>query len=216
MGAVYEPFLQGTSDIGVFLARWLFEGATFGEAACMSQRMLSWQITAIGDPLYRPYHKKPQVQHEELEKSKDKLFEWSLLRVVNINLDTAYPADEAIQFLRERPETKTSALLSEKLGDILKTKGKWIDAVKSYQAALALNPTPQQKLKIIFTLAPMQNNLGRGREAYELYQSVLRDYPSYPDALSLYKRLLPLAQQHGKPGEAAEYSRLIKELTPKT
>ena len=216
IGNVYEPFLQGTADIAVFLGRWLFEGASFGEATCISQRMLSWQTTVIGDPLYRPQHKKPSVQHDELEKSKNKLLEWSLLRVVNINLATGLPADQVIQFLRERPETKSSALLSEKLGDILKSKGKWIDAVKSYQAALTLDPTPQQRLEIIFSLAPMQNNLGRGREAYELYQSVLRDYPNYPDLVSLYKRLLPLAKQHGKPNEAADYDRLIKELTPKT
>src|SRR5688572_24366206 len=42
MGSVYEPFLQGTPDIAVFLGRWLFEGASLGEAACVAQRMLSW------------------------------------------------------------------------------------------------------------------------------------------------------------------------------
>jgi tetratricopeptide (TPR) repeat protein len=138
------------------------------------------------------------------------------LRVVNINLATALPAEEAIQFLRDRPETKTSALLNEKLGDILKSKGKWVDAVGPYQLALKLNPTPLQRVKITFTLANMQNNLGRSREAYELYQGLLRDYPNFPDLLQIYRKILPLAEQHGKPGEAAEYSRAIKALAPKT
>lgn len=216
MGSVYEPFLQGTPDIAAFLGYWFFEGSSFGEAAYAGQRVLSWQTTVIGDPLYRPMRKKPQQQHEDLEKSKSKLIEWSLLRVVNINLSTDLPLQQAIAFLRDRPETKTSALLSEKLGDLLKAKGDWTGAVESYERALKLTPTPQQKLKITFALAPMLSNLGRGGDAYALYQGILRDHPQHPDPLIIYRKLLPLAEQHGKPGEAAEYSRLIKELTPKT
>ncbi|HUS34702.1 MAG TPA: TIGR03790 family protein [Verrucomicrobiae bacterium] len=216
MGTVYEPFLQGTPDIAVFLGRWLFEGATFAEAACSGQRMLSWQTTVIGDPLYRPMGRKPQQRHEELEAAKSKLIEWSWLRFVNINLATALPPQQVITFLRERPETKTSAILSEKLADLLNAKGDWSGASECYERALKLNPTPQQRLKITFTLAPMLNNLGRGRDAYALYQGLIRDYPQYPDPLQLYRKIVPLAQQHGKPDEAAEYNRMVKELTPKT
>jgi uncharacterized protein (TIGR03790 family) len=216
MGSVYEPFLQGTPDISVFLGYWFFDGATFGEAAFAGQRVLSWQTTIIGDPLYRPMHRKPQQQHEALEKANSKLVEWSWLRVANINLATDAPPQQAIAFLRERPETKTSSILSEKLGDLLKAKGDWSGAAESYERALKLSPTPQQKLKITFAVAPLLNNLGRGRDAYALYQGILRDNPQYPDPLIIYRKLLPLASEHGKPGEAAEYSRLIKELTPKT
>ena len=216
MGTVYEPFLQGTPDIAIFLGHWLFEGASFGEAAYVCQKMLSWQTTVIGDPLYRPFYRKPQQQHEQLEKNHAKELEWSLLQIVNINLATDLPPDQAISFLRERPELKTSALLNEKLGDILKAKGKWLDAYTPYEHALKLNPTPQQRLRISLILAPMENNLGRGREAYEIYQGLIRDYPDYPDLLRIYQKIVPLAEQFGKPGEAAEYSNRLKELTPKT
>lgn len=216
LGTVYEPFLQGTPDISVFLGRWLFEGASFGEAAFAAQKMLSWQTTVVGDPLYRPFHLKPQQQHEALEKSHAKDLEWSLLRVVNINLATDLPPEQAIAFLRERPETKTSALLSEKLGDVLKAKGKWIDALEPYERALKLNPTPQQHLRIALVLAPMESNLGHNREAYEIYKGIIKDYPDYPGLLRIYQKIAPLAQELGKIDEAAEYNRLVKELTPKT
>jgi tetratricopeptide (TPR) repeat protein len=216
MGCVYEPFLQGTPDIVAFLGRWLFEGASFGEAAYVSQKMLSWQTTVVGDPLYRPFHTKPQLQHEALEKSHSTNLDWSILRVVDINLDTALPPEQAISFLRERPEIKTSALLNEKVGDILKSKGKWLDALDPYERALKLNPTPQQRLRISLVLAPMKNNLGDGQRAYEIYQGLIRDYPDYPDLLKLYQKILPLADKFGKPGESAEYTKRVQELTPKT
>jgi uncharacterized protein (TIGR03790 family) len=215
MGTVFEPYLQGTPDIAVFMGRWLFEGVTFAEAAYVSQKMLSWQTTVIGDPLYAPFHEKPRAQHERLEATHSKFFEWSLLRVVNINL-IEYPVDDAINFLRGNPETKNSALLCEKYGDILKSKGKWINAMEPYERALKLNPTPQQRLRISLTLAAMQTNLGHGRQAYEIYQSLLRDYPDYPDLIRIYQKIVPLAQQFGKPDDAAEYDRALKELTPKT
>ncbi|MDZ4744285.1 MAG: TIGR03790 family protein [Verrucomicrobiota bacterium] len=54
MGAVNEPYLLFTPDVGVFANR-LLRGWNFADSAYASQRMVSWQITIIGDPLYRPY-----------------------------------------------------------------------------------------------------------------------------------------------------------------
>jgi hypothetical protein len=51
MGCVYEPYLTGTPNVAAFLARWLADGFTFGEAAWDAQPVLSWQTTVIGDPL---------------------------------------------------------------------------------------------------------------------------------------------------------------------
>jgi uncharacterized protein (TIGR03790 family) len=216
MGTVYEPFLQGTPDIAAFLGRWLFEGASFGEAAYISQKMLSWQTTVVGDPLYRPFGKKPKQRHEELEKSHDKLLEWSLLRVVDINLDTNLPIEQAIDFLQARPELKTSALLNEKLGDLFKHDGKWLEAIEPYERALKLDVTPQQRLRIALALGVMETNLDRDREAYEIYKGLIHDYPGYPDLARIYQKILPLVHKFGKPGEAAEYTRALHALTPKT
>ncbi len=214
MGTTEEPFLSGTPDIAVFVGRWLFEGASFAEAAYLSQQMLSWQTTVIGDPLYRPFARKPQDQHEALEKTKNDLLEWSILRVANINLATALPPAKAIQYLRGQPLIKTSALLNEKLGFLLKAEGKWIDAMDPLERALTLNPSPQQRLRIALTLTTMQVNLGRGRQAYEILQGLIRDFPDYPDKIRIYQKLLPLADQFGKPGDAADYEKALNVTAP--
>ncbi len=56
-GAVYEPFLSGTPHTDILMDR-LLKGYSWGEAAYMSEAVLSWQICFIGDPLYRPFPKK--------------------------------------------------------------------------------------------------------------------------------------------------------------
>jgi uncharacterized protein (TIGR03790 family) len=217
LGSTEEPYLEGTPDVALFLSRWLFLGYSFGEAAYTSVKFLSWQTTVVGDPLYRPFAKPPKQQHEALLAAKSKLIEWSYLRIVNINLASLppIPAEEAIAFLRrDVPETKSSAVLSEKLGDLYKSKGRWIDAMDPYEQALKLNPTPQQRLRISLNLVSLQVNLGRARQAYEIYKGLLKDYPDYPEKFRLYEKIVPLARQFGKPEEAAEYEKALKELTP--
>lgn len=54
VGNVYEPYLTLTPHLDVFHDR-LCAGLTFAEAAYMSQRVLSWMTTCVGDPLYRPF-----------------------------------------------------------------------------------------------------------------------------------------------------------------
>ena len=215
MGCTEEPYLEGTPDVAVFVGRWLFLGYSFGEAAYTSQKYVSWQTTVVGDPLYRPFSKKPQQQHEELAKAKSKLIEWSFLRVANINLASQTTPNEVVKFLeREVPEAKTSAVLSEKAGDLLKVQGKWIHAMEPYERALKLDPSPQQRLRISLALASLQTSFSKEKEAYALYQGLLRDFPDYPDKLRIYQKILPLADRFGKPGEAEEYQKALKQLTP--
>jgi len=53
-GAVYEPFLGGTPNLGILVDR-LLKGYSWGEAAYMAQAQVSWMMCFIGDPLYRPF-----------------------------------------------------------------------------------------------------------------------------------------------------------------
>ncbi len=54
LGNVFEPYLTLTVHLDVFHDR-ISAGFSFAEAAYMAQRVLSWQTTCVGDPLYRPY-----------------------------------------------------------------------------------------------------------------------------------------------------------------
>ncbi len=148
MGAVDEPYLIGTPDMGVFFSRWLLLGFSYGEAAYASQGMLSWQTTVIGDPLYRPFMRPPQELHEDLQKRGSKLLEWSHLRVVDLNLIQGFPLAEVTAYLETQPITKTSATLTEKLGDLYWAQGKPASAHHAYQAALKMDLTPQHKARL--------------------------------------------------------------------
>ena len=54
MGAVFEPLLLGTPDVGEFV-RLFLSGKTFGESAYAATPYLSWMMTYVGDPLYAPF-----------------------------------------------------------------------------------------------------------------------------------------------------------------
>ena len=69
MGCVYEPYLSLTPNVALFLERFTVGQFTFGEAAWAAQPALSWQTTVIGDPLYRPFGKEPQVLQYELTRA---------------------------------------------------------------------------------------------------------------------------------------------------
>jgi tetratricopeptide (TPR) repeat protein len=186
-------------------------GFTFGEAAYAAQAGLSWQTTVVGDPLYRPFGKKPQQQHEELLAKKSKLIEWSHLKVANLNIVNNFPMDETIQYLET--EGKTSAVLMEKLGDLYQGRNKpWL-IINAYAQALNLKPSPQQEARLLLTLSEKLEAENRDEEALSMLKLLLRQSSDYPDALSLYKRMLSLANKLNKTEDATLFQREIQRLS---
>ena len=57
-----------------------------------------------------------------------------------------------IALLEELGPTKESAVLSEKLADLYAAQGKPFSAVHAYVQALKLDPSPQQRLRLLLTL----------------------------------------------------------------
>ena len=177
MGCVAEPYLSGTPDVGTFTARLIYHGLTFGEAAYAAQPVLSWQTTVVGDPLYRPFGRNPDLLHRELVTRGSKLVEWSWLRLVDINLAAGKPMAELVALLEQLETTRHSAVLSEKLGDLYAAQGKPSSAVHEYRQALQLEPSPQQRVRLLLTLADKLPALDRQQEAYEDYQKLLAGIP---------------------------------------
>ena len=214
MGCVAEPYLSGTPDVAVFTARLVFYGFTFGEAAYAAQQVLSWQTTVVGDPLYRPFGKNPDQLHQELVSRGSKLVEWSWLRLVDVNLASGKPMAELVALLEQLETTRQSAVLTEKLGALYAAQGKPSSAVHEYRQAMQLDPSPQQRIRLLLTLAEKLPALDRQQEAYEDYQQLLREFPDYPDKLAICRKLLPLAQQLGRNADAEEYEAEIIRLSP--
>ena len=213
MGSVDEPYLAGTPDLAVFLDR-LVHGFTFGEAAYAAASTLSWQTTVVGDPLYRPFGQKPQALHEELTWRKSLLIEWSHLRIVNLNRNTGMPIPDLISYLEGVPETRTSAVLQEKLADLYHSAGKLGDAIEQYPKVLDLNPTRQQRIRVFLNWSALLARYGKEPQALEQYNRFVKEFPDYPDLLDLYRTMLPLAQQLGKTGDAEQLQADINRLAP--
>jgi uncharacterized protein (TIGR03790 family) len=223
MGCVDEPYLEGTPDIAMFMGRFVMLGFTFGEAACASQSVLSWQTTVVGDPLYRPFgrkHSEEQIGarfqdlHLELLARRSKLIEWSHLQVVNLNLASGYPPGEAINYLEQEPTTRQSAILMEKLADIFYDRGKLGDAIRTYEDALKLEASPQQRVRIVLNLAGLLALYTREQQALDLYQQLLKDSPDYPDQLGIYQKMLVLAKNLKKTGDQQKIQEEINRLSP--
>ena len=214
MGCVSEPYLSATPDLGVFTARLMLYGFTFGEAALAAQPALSWQTTIVGDPLYRPFGKSPDQLHRELVAQGSKLLEWSYLRLVDFNQAAGKPLAELVALLEQLEATKGSAVLSEKLADLYAAQGKPSSTVYMYRQALQLDPSPQQRIRLLLTLGEKLLTQDRPQEAYEDYQKLLHEFPYYPDKLAIYRKLLALAQKLDKKSDAAEYKAEINRLAP--
>jgi uncharacterized protein (TIGR03790 family) len=214
MGCVYEPYLAGTPDLAIFAARFIFHGFTFGEAAYAAQPVLSWQTTVVGDPLYRPFGRDADQLHRELAVRHSKLLEWSYLRLVNLNLVMGKHLANVVELLEQLDLTKKSAVLTEKLGDLYSAQGKPSSAVYAYAQALELDPSPQQRLRLSLMLGERLTALDRAAEAYAQYQKLLQEFPTYPAKLSVYKKLLPLAQKLDKQKDAEAIQAEINRLSP--
>ena len=213
MGCVDEPFLGGTPNLGIFFARFMYSGFTFGEAAYAAQNFLSWQTTVVGDPLYRPFGRSPTELQADLERRHSKLIEWVYLWMVNSKLLRGASLAQMIAAMEQLETTKTSAVLQEKLAQLYSNQGKPSSAVHAWQQALQLDPTPQQRVRVMLTLAEHLIPLGRDQEAYEVYEQFLKQFPDYPDPLALYKSLLELAQKLGKKEASEKYQHEVSLLT---
>jgi uncharacterized protein (TIGR03790 family) len=212
MGCVDEPLLTGTPNLGIFFARWL-EGFSFGEAAYASQSALSWQTVVIGDPLYQPFGKDPRMLHEALIARHNPLIEWSYLRVVNLSLLHGVSPGKLIPYLQAETVTARSAVLTEKAGDLYQMEGQTDLAIKSWQQALTLNPSPLQAVRLTLVLGDNLAASGHEEQALALYDAFLKGTPAYPDAVDLYRKMEFLAQKLQKNSQAERYAREIARLT---
>jgi uncharacterized protein (TIGR03790 family) len=203
MGCVYEPYLSCTPNVAAFLARWIADGFTFGEAAWAAQPALSWQTTVVGDPLYRPFGKEPSALHAEFARTHNPLIEWSYLRVVNLGLAHGAPVHQFTALLENIPDTRTSAVLTEKLADLYEMQGKPSSAIDTYELALTRNPSLEQHIRLRLTLAQKLLTQNRDAGAIENYQRLLQEASDYPGRPAIEAKLAALEKKSDNTNSAA-------------
>jgi len=194
MGCVYEPYLQFNPNVA-FTLQALGNGYTFGEAAWASQLALSWQTAVIGDPLYQPFKKSPPELHALLARTKNPLIEWSFDRLICLDLAHGVRESQLLSFVANLPTTANSAVLNEKLAALYEASGKPSSAIESWQNALKLNPSPQQKIRLRLTLGEKLMAQNRDAEALENYRALIAEAPDYPGRSLIDDKLRSLEQK---------------------
>lgn len=212
VGFVYEPYLGGTLDVGVFASRLIFLGFSLGEAAWAASPVLSWQTTVVGDPLYRPFALSPQQRHESLAARNSSLIEWSHLRVVDLNLAIGSRKPELVSYLEETPETKTSAVLSEKLAGLYADIGKPNSAVITYRRALELSANRFQRARLYPALVDQLLVEEKSAEAEEVLERFGRDFPEHRERLESFRQMLKSSDAPQEGTEAEQLRQKLKEI----
>jgi uncharacterized protein (TIGR03790 family) len=203
MGCVYEPYLAATPNVAFFLQAF-GNGYTFGEAAWASQPALSWQTTVIGDPLYRPFGKSPPQLHAELARRHSPLLEWSYLRIVMLDLARGLPTAQLSGFIENLPDSAKGAILTEKLAELYDLQGKPSSAIDTWQHALTLNPSPQQRIRIRLTLGEKLQVLNRPADTIDNYQKLIAEAPDYPGRPGIDEKLKMLELKPAETNAAAK------------
>lgn len=212
MGSVYEPYLAGTPDIGMFALRFIAGKFSFGEAAYAAQRNLSWMTTVVGDPLYEPFAIPPQELHRKLEQRESRLIQWSHLRVVNLNLATGATAFEAAQYLKKLAVTQQSAVLLEKLADLYYQQAGVEESIEALEKALQQSPSPLQEIRLRLHLARRFALYLEPRKAFDAYQELLKIRPDYPDRASILQKMRTLTDELEAAQEKTELLKRLEEL----
>lgn len=194
MGMVAEPFLDGTPDIGLAFARLMYGGFTWGEAAIVSQKMLSWQLAVVGDPLYRPFPMNALDRAKDLLARNNGRVDWALGILYNRKRLVTRDLKKIIPDLHKEQRLAFSPILQEKLGDFLRDQGDHASALKEYRRALGGLLSPQQRKRLLWDAAEASQAINQKREAYDFYLELARSTNTPPpEPLLLYDRLNSLA-----------------------
>lgn len=178
MGAVHEPFLLYTPDLQVFADR-IASGYSFGESAYFSQRVLSWQITVIGDPLYRPFSIGVDERIRQLSESKNQDVGWEQVRRIN-QLASFEQLNIALKFGRESLLSLNSFPLREKVADLYAKNDIWDEALKEYRNIIETSTSDITAIRVGQRVIWMLRVMKQTKLADEIEQGIVARWPDSP------------------------------------
>jgi hypothetical protein len=87
-----------------------------------------------------------------------------------------------------------------------------VQALKAYERALGYRSSPQQRIRLLLRLGELREAAGLDAGALELYESLLSDFPDYPDRLTSNEPT-PSKRSRRKSASSRERSRANDQLT---
>lgn len=214
MGAVYEPYLRFTPDISLFVSA-LLSGLSFAEAAYQSQLSLSWMVTFVGDPLYRPFPRNFYENLDAAQTSNSPDLPWFRLRKVRLlaNAGSLSETKSAVAKLVE--DFPKNEMILEGGADIYKDLNEKKEALDLYDRALDLvgDREPRDRLRLLMKLAELNRRDDKPKEALRLYENLMVEFPEAAKALGLGDRAITFASGESLdlPPALAKYQREVEE-----
>ncbi|ACB77817.1 TIGR03790 family protein [Opitutus terrae] len=176
VGNVFEPYLQLTHRPDLLL-RALLRGDTFGDAACYSQPVLSWQAIAIGDPLFRPFAR-AATDSEPGEVPSQRLAGYAVVREM-LALEAAKRPDEALVLARRTQRDQPSFAVGLALAQRLKAAGDESGAADAVGFVPLLDSYRSDEWALAREAANLLRGAGRAPAAIEVFDRLLRS-PGMP------------------------------------
>jgi uncharacterized protein (TIGR03790 family) len=193
MGMVYEPYLALTPHEDIF-ARRLLQGDYFCEAAYASERGLSWMLTVVGDPLYRPFIVPLDEAMAHPENPHSSHDDWLLLQKVNRDL-LADPTNNNPDWLVQQLNVPDAGpVAQEGLGGLLaalKNPAVLPQAEDAYVKAFDGSTLPIDRIRIGLKLAQLYSNQGEDARAVAEMDHLRKLYPTESKTFGVADTLLP-------------------------
>jgi tetratricopeptide (TPR) repeat protein len=86
-------------------------------------------------------------------------------------------------------------VLTEKLANLYDSLGKPSTAIETWQDALKLKPSPQQRVRLRLTLADKLLEQGREADTAENWRQLIAEAPDYPGKPAVEENLKALEQK---------------------
>ncbi len=208
-GSINEPYLEFTPNPHVVMELLAAGGYTVGEAALSSQQWLSWVNLFIGDPLFTPFQRDLTRQEAAQLANRSPNLHWTVLRKANVILSQTGKPAEIRDALLSYPLTTNSPVLAEKVASLFADASQFRSAITWASNALALAPSPQQRLRLLLNLAEWQALSLRRDDAFDTLLEVERFRDDYRDSLPFRERQLQLARDLVR---TPEITRLKEEI----
>jgi uncharacterized protein (TIGR03790 family) len=211
LGNVHEPYLGLTHHLDTFTAA-LLRGETFGAAAYLALPGLSWQATAVGDPLYRPFAHPAGEQFAERETLPSTLRPYVVLRQARNEL-AAGRQDEALRLVRAIFRDTPSIALGVSLAQLERETAGPVAAVR---ALGFLEMVPRYELGdvgAVRSAAVLLTECGEPARALSLYEKALVTPPPVGE-VELLEEAIRTASQAGLPARAAKWQDRLTILKP--
>jgi uncharacterized protein (TIGR03790 family) len=194
MGMVYEPFLALTPHEDIFMRR-LLGGDCFAAAAYASERGLSWMVTVVGDPLYRPFLTSiDDALAQDPPDHRTAHDDWLQLQKVELGYRQGVTPPDPEQLVDGIDVPGAGPVAHEGLGDILlEMKNPKADdlAESEYREAAGMDIDPMDRIRVALKLANFYSTHGDSAHAQAELDNMRDRYPNDAARFGVPNTLVP-------------------------